>query len=139
MESDCIPVTPNGSTTRPPFQLVDPDSFLAALYLPGTDHCFPHGAYAAPDVLAVLRRLGMRHELEHVSWDDLLERATALAALTQSSSEAELEKGDPCDGSERGAMEGGAARVRQIVGGLLGIMAQKLDAGDTVENRRAAR
>jgi len=116
-ESECIPVTPHGSKTRPAFQLVDPTSFLGPLYLP-IDERFPYGqtTYAGPDVLPVLRALGMKHEMVHISWDDILERAQAVAG-------SELHR----------------ACARQLVVGLLAVMAQKLADGDTICNHKAIR
>lgn len=109
---ECIPVTPQGERLRFISDLVDPTSLLAQLYIPD-DERFPFGAstYCNFEILQVLRSIGMKHALEHITWDDLIERATAVAGSTDPSS------------------------ARTIVTGLLAIMNQKL-AEDDIRTRR---
>lgn len=78
----CIPVTPDGATIRSTKELVDPTSFLAKMFV-DQDGRFPlaGSSYVDSNNLRLLRSIGMRHEVTHFSWDDLVERASVISNL----------------------------------------------------------
>lgn len=111
-DTECIPVTPNGKRMRLISDLIDPTSSLAQLYI-AQDERFPYGndSYCSFEILQVLRSIGLKHKLEHITWDDLMERASVIAVTPD------------------------AAAARTMVTGLLAIMMQKL-AEDDIKTRR---
>ncbi|ESN95266.1 hypothetical protein HELRODRAFT_193608 [Helobdella robusta] len=80
--NNCIPVSPDGKVMKCINQLVDRHSFFAKMYIE-SDGRFPvsKSAYDNPDVLNLLVSIGMKHKIEHITWDDLLERAEAISIL----------------------------------------------------------
>lgn len=80
---NCIPVTPYGEQLKSVKDLIDPTSILARMYS-GIDEKFPltKSAYSQPECLLLLRSIGMKHKVEQISWNDMLERAETVSILT---------------------------------------------------------
>jgi len=96
-----IPCSPDGSVVKRPCDLVDPMSLLAPMYGP-EDLRFPSEVFCSPDVLQLLRGLGMKHELADVTWQEVVDRTQEIVSITDE------------------------VFARQVVTGLLNVVAQKL-------------
>ena len=99
--SASIPCSPDGSVIERPCDLVDPMSPLAQMYCPD-DSRFPSEIFCSPDVLQLLRCLGMKHELVDITWQEIMDRTQQIVSITDD------------------------LLARQIVTGLLNVVAQKL-------------
>jgi len=96
-----VPCSPNGSVVKRPCDLVDPSSPLAQMYCP-EDSRFPSEIFCGSDILQLLRGLGMKHSLDDVTWKEIVDRSQETVLI-------------PDD-----------LLARQIVTGLLNVVAQKL-------------
>jgi len=96
-----IPCSPDGSIVEHPCDLVDPMSMLAQMYRP-EDSRFPSEVFCSPDILQLLRGLGMKHELGDVTWQEIVDRTEEVVLISDD------------------------LVARQTVTGLLNVVAQKL-------------
>jgi len=104
--SASVPCSPDGSVVKRPLDLVDPTSLLAEMY--GVEDArFPSEVFCGPDVLQLLRAFGMKHELGDVTWQEIVDRTQEIAFISDD------------------------LYARQMVTGLLNIVAHKLTADQT--------
>ena len=78
----CIPVTPDGEKLSYIEELIDPTSVLASMYTE-SDGKFPlsKSSYSQPETLALLKTIGMKSQVEQISWKDMLDRAKTVSQL----------------------------------------------------------
>ena len=79
---NCIPVTPDGQVLKSVKDLIDPTSILATMYSE-EDGKFPltKSSYSQPECLSFLRSIGMKHQVDQICWNDMLERAETVSNL----------------------------------------------------------